>query len=198
MIIASSNPPSEQATQAPDEREEARLFWRLRRLTTTAQLRQLLGAARLRTALVVSLSVFFWVGLFALFYAGFVFLLKHVGAVAVETRDDTIEFVFHLFFASLNLMLVFSAGIIMYGGLFSSEETRFLLTQPVRAHRVILHKFHEALLFSSWGFFLLASPLTVAYGLAAEAPWHYYALIGPLILAFVYIPTGLGCSAACC
>lgn len=180
----------------PDERDEARLFWRVRRQTTVATLRQLMNEARLRTALVATLSVFFWAGLFVLFYYGFRFLLGQMGAVAAETHDQTIEFVFHLFFASLNVMLVFSSGIILYSGLFSSEETRFLLTQPVRVERVVLHKFQEALLFSSWGFFLLASPLTIAYGVAAGSPWHYYALIGPLILSFVYIPSGIG--AVCC
>src|SRR5690606_15788159 len=45
-------------------------------------------------------------------------------------------------------------------------------------------------------FFLLASPMMVAYGWVVSAPWYYYALILPLIVAFVYIPCGVG--AICC
>lgn len=176
--------------------DEARVMWRARYQTIRAQLRQVLNNARLRTTLVVFLSILFWIGLFALFYVGLTFLLKHVGPSGDHYHAQTIEFIFHLFFASLNVMLVFSAGIILYSGLFASEETRFLLTQPIRPERIVQHKLQEATLFSSWGFFLLASPLTIAYGLVVEAPWHYYALIGPLILAFVYIPSGIG--AACC
>lgn len=179
-----------------DPRDEAELFWRLRLVETRAHLRQLMDTARLRTLLVVGLSLFFWVGLFALFYSGFAFLNGNIAPPGEPIHAKTVEFVFHLFFASLNVMLIFSSGIILYGGLFSSAETRFLLTTPAREERVVLHKFQEATLFSSWGFFLLASPLTLAYGISVGAPWHYYALIGPLILAFVYIPCVVG--ALCC
>ncbi len=179
-----------------DEKTEAQLFWRIRRQTTSARLRQLMQTARLRTLLVVALSLFFWFGLFVLFYFSFGFLVNLVGQSNAQFYEQTVAFVFHLFFASLNVMLIFSSGIILYGGLFSSEETRFFLTLPIRSERIVLHKFYEALLFSSWGFFLLASPLTMAYGLAVAAPWHYYVLAPPLILAFAYIPSGIG--ALCC
>ena len=45
-------------------------------------------------------------------------------------------------------------------------EAEFLLTTPVRAERIVLHKFQEAIVFSSWGFLLLGSPMLVAYGYA--------------------------------
>ena len=167
-------------------------MWRVRRLVLQAQLQQLFTDSRLRTLLVVSLSLFFWLGLFVLFYQGFLLLVHYVGKPGATYHAQTVEFIFHLFFASLNVMLVFSSGIIVYSGLFASQETRFLLTQPVRPERIVLHKFQEAALFSSWGFFLLASPLAIAYGIATTAPWYYFALLGPLILSFVYIPCGLG------
>lgn len=176
----------------PGEDREAHLMWRLRWSVARVKLGQLLVESRLRTALVIGLSVFFWCGLFAVFYEGFAFLVKYVGRAGAQYHADTVRLVFHVFFASLNVMLVFSSGIILYSGLFCSPETRFLLTQPVRDERVVLHKFQEAVLFSSWGFLLLASPMTIAYGIVAEAPWYYFALIGPLILSFVYIPCGLG------
>ena len=36
----------------------------------------------------------------------------------------------------------------------------------------------------------------IAYGIVAEAPWYYYCLLLPLIVSFVYIPSGVG--AICC
>jgi ABC-2 type transport system permease protein len=104
--------------------------------------------------------------------------------------------VFHLFFASLNVMLIFSSAIILYTGLFNSPETQFLLTLPIRPERLVLYKFQEAVFYSSWGFFLLASPMMIAYGMVAGAPWYYYCLMLPFIVAFVYIPSGIG--ALCC
>lgn len=176
----------------PSEDREAVLLWRLRGRIARTHLIQLFTTARLRTTLVVALSMLFWAGLFALFYEGFRFLVHFVGSVGDKYHADTVRFVFHLFFASLNVMLVFSSAIITYGGLFASPETRFLLSLPARAERVVLHKFQESVIFSSWGFFLLASPLAVAYGIVADAGWHYFALTPALIIAFVYIPCAIG------
>jgi ABC-2 type transport system permease protein len=153
-------------------------------------------AGRLRTALIMALSIFFWAGLFVLFYAGFSFLVEHVGPAGANYHAQTVKFVFHLFFASLNVMLVFSSGIILYSGLFNSAEVRFLLSLPVRPERIVLYKLQEAVFFSSWGFFLLASPMMVSYGIVVGAPWFYYCLLLPLIVSFVYIPSGVG--AICC
>ena len=140
----------------------------------------------------IGLSLFFWFGLFTLFYEGFDFVVEHVGPPGASYHAQTVRFVFHLFFASLNVMLVFSSGIILYTGLYNSPETAFLLTLPVRAERLVLYKFQEAVFFSSWGFFLLASPMMIAYGIVVAAPWYYYCLILPLIVSFVYIPSGVG------
>ena len=124
--------------------------------------------ARLRTSLVIGLSLFFWLGLFALFYKGFEFVVQHVQKPGAAYHAQTMRFVFTLFFLSLQVMLIFSSGIILYGGLYPSRETEYLLTLPVRDERLVYHRFQEALLFSSWGFFLLASPMLFAYGLVVE------------------------------
>src|SRR3954463_10722706 len=176
----------------PNEEREAQLLWRLRYRVTRAQMRQLFTTARLRTFLVIGLSFFFWFGLFLLFYAGFQFIVVNIAPAGAPYHAQTVRFVFHLFFASLNVMLVFSSGIILYTGLYKSPETVHLLTLPTRPERIVLYKFQEAVFFSSWGFFLLASPIMIAYGIVAEAPWYYYVLLLPQIIAFVYIPSGVG------
>src|SRR5882757_7407776 len=176
----------------PSEDREAQLLWRLRFRVTRTQLRQLFTTARLRTFLVIGLSLFFWAGLFLLFYAGFQFIVVNIAPAGAPYHAQTVRFVFHLFFASLNLMLVFSSGIILYTGLYKSPETDQLLTLPTRPERVVLYKFQEAVFFSSWGFFLLASPIMIAYGIVVEAPSYYYMLLLPLIVSFVYIPSGIG------
>ena len=119
--------------ELPSEDYEAQLFWRLRYRIATTRLRQLFTSGRLRTSLVIGLSLFFWFGLFALFFAGFQFVVDHVGPPGATYHAQTVRFVFHLFFASLNVMLVFSSGIVLYSGLYNSPETAFLLTLPVRA-----------------------------------------------------------------
>jgi ABC-2 type transport system permease protein len=185
-----------EVTGLPTEDREAQILWRVRYNMARTRLWQLLTKARLRTALVVCLSLFFWVGLFLLFYEGFSFIVDHVGQAGATYHAQTVRFVFHLFFASLNVMLVFSSGIILYTSLYTSAETQFLLSLPIRPERVVLYKFQEAVFYSSWGFFLLASPIMIAYGLVAHAPWYYYGFLLPLIIAFVSIPCAAG--AICC
>jgi ABC-2 type transport system permease protein len=170
--------------------DEARLLWRVRVKSVAAALRQSLATARLRVTLVILLSLLFWYGLFRLFGEGFAFLSATIGHPV--THALTVQAVYNIFFASLMIMLVFSSAIILYGGLYCSSEAEFLLTTPVCPERIVLHKFQEAIVFSSWGFLLLGSPMLVAYGLQASAPWYYFALLVPFMAAFTYIPGGIG------
>ncbi len=153
-------------------------------------LRQAMEEARLRVTVVVVLSFIFWVGLFVLFAGGFELIDSLLEQSAI--RDQTYEVIFDIFFVSLMVMLVFSAGVILYSSLYRSREAEFLLTIPVRNARVFLHKFQEAVFFSSWGFVLLGTPMLVAYGIVTLAPWYYFALLLPFIVAFVHIPAAFG------
>ena len=69
------------------------------------------------------------------------------------------EYLFSMFFLSISIMLFFSTGIITYTGLFHSREGAFLLTTPASTDRIFAYKFAESVAISSWGFFLLGSPV---------------------------------------
>jgi ABC-2 type transport system permease protein len=178
----------------PSVDDEARTFWRLRRRIFGNLVAQACTAAWVRLVLVMALSLMLWGVLFLLSRDAFHFLQSTVPSR--ELYEQIVRAIFGMFFASLMVMLVFSAGIILYASLFHSPETRFLLTQPVRVERVYFHKFQESLLLSSWGFLLLGSPVLVAYGLVARAPWYYFVLLFPSMAAFVYIPAAIG--GICC
>ncbi len=169
---------------------EANAFWRMRYRIIATLLRQVASRARFRFMLIVLLSVLLWCGLFWLFADGFVFL--KTGIRDPDMHDLAVRAVFGMFFAALMVMLVFSAGIILYSSLFRSPEIGFLLTIPARTGRVFLHKFQEAVVLSSWGFLLLGSPMLLAYGMVTGAPWYYYAMFLPFMIGFVYIPASLG------
>jgi ABC-2 type transport system permease protein len=170
--------------------DESAAFWRLRFRLVRTQVRQTMLAARFRAALILALSAVLWCGLFWIFKSGFEYLRMEIAHP--ETHDRLVQAIFSTFFAALLLMLVFSAAIILYGSLFRSSETMFLLTLPTRTEQVFLHRFQEAVVFSSWGFLLLGSPLLLAYAIVAHAPWYYYVMLAPYLLAFVYIPCGVG------
>lgn len=174
--------------------DEARQFRWLRRRMSANHLHQVLTQSRLRVSLVSLLTGILWIGLFQLFVEGFQFLSVMIPDPV--THDDTARAVFSVFFASLTLMLVFSTGIIVYGGLFRSPEVQFLFSLPVRTERIFLHKFQESMLFSSWGFLLLGTPMLVAYGSVEHSGWYYFTSLLPFLIGFAYIPGSLGAIAA--
>jgi len=167
---------------------ESRLFLRLRATLAWETLRSMLADSRLRLTLVAVLSGLFWAALYGLFVEAFTFLdALHAGVISL---------LFNAFFSSLMIMLVFSTGILMYGGMYCSTEARLLLTLPARPEMIYAHKFREAIWFSTWGFVLLGSPMLAAYGVARGAAWPYFVLMLPFMLAFVVIPASLG--GICC
>jgi ABC-2 type transport system permease protein len=159
------------------------LRWRL----VVNQLRSILAGSRLRVLMILVCSTVFWVGLFGLFFQGFHFLGSFV-----KLTNEIIEYIFGMFFLSLLVMLVFSTGIIMHTGLFSSREAAYLLTTPATTDRIFAYKFWEAMAFSSWGFLLLGSPMMVAYGIRVNARAPFYFVFLAYLLAFVLIPGSIG------
>lgn len=169
----------------------ARAFADLRGRLLWNGLRSALVHARLRLGMILVCSAIFWVGLFGLFFEGFQFLNSYF-----NLTNDIIVSVFSIFFLSLLIMLIFSTGIILHSSLFQSRECAFLLATPASPDQIFAHKFVEAIIFSSWGFLLLGSPMMVAYGLTAHAPWPFYAMFLIYLIGFVLIPGSLGAIAA--
>lgn len=169
---------------------EAAAFRRMRGRVVRTLIWQTLTRSSLRFFLVILLSVTLWMILFRLFEEGFAFFSS-----AIRTRellDAVTHSVFtHLFFA-LMIMLVFSSSVMLYGSMYRGADLALLFSLPVRAERVFLCKFQEALFLSSWAFLLLASPMLLAYGKIADVPWYYYLEILPALIAFTYIPAALG------
>ncbi|HPP54536.1 MAG TPA: hypothetical protein PK777_16400, partial [Thermoguttaceae bacterium] len=143
--------------------------------------------------LIAVLSLVLWGVIFWLCLDGFHFLRAAVAHT--PTHDQIVHHVFGMYLLALMLMLTISSGILLYGMLFRGPDIAFLLTLPVSTERVFLHKFQEAVWLSSWAFVLLSSPMFVAYGLAAQSPWYYYAVLVPFLAAFSYIPAAVGAMA---
>jgi ABC-2 type transport system permease protein len=159
------------------------LRWRL----TWNTIASLLSGSRLRLSMILICSLIFWLGLFALFLGGFEFI-----ELADELFRTMFEYLFSMFFLSISIMLFFSTGIITYTGLFHSREGAFLLSTPATTDRIFAYKFAESVAISSWGFFLLGSPLMAAYGLRIKAPAAFYAMFVIYLLMFVLIAGSLG------
>lgn len=143
--------------------------------------------SRLKVGVVAFFAMGFWLGLFGLFHEGFQFLTGYP-----DLLNWVMDYILSLFFFSLTLMLVFSNGIISYTSLFRARETWFLMSQPIQPGELFLYKFSESVVFSSWAFLFLGTPLMGAYGAIAAKSWTFYPLTVLLFLAFVLIPAALG------
>ena len=184
----SSIPTRSPETTLLNKTQEARVYRRLHTVIIKTTIRELLAQSRLRATLAVLMSLVIWIALFFIMLEGFSFLQREAGAFT----EETIEKVLNIFYASLMVMLFFSSAILTYGGVYQSQEIRFLITTPTTASRIFQYKFSEAVFLSGWGFILIGSPMLVAYGIVVDANWHYYALLLPLMISFTYIPTGFG------
>ena len=97
-------------------------------------------------------------------------------------------------FFILSSLLLFSTAILLYSGLFTASESRFLLTTPIPDDHIFAYKFQGALAFSNWGFLLLGSPVLIAFGLLVEppAPWLFFVALPLFFLGFVLMPGAIG------
>jgi ABC-2 type transport system permease protein len=97
-----------------------------------------------------------------------------------------------MMFLTLGVLLIFASGLILYGSLFASQESIFLLSKPIRDDWVFAYKFQGAVAFSSYAFLLLGVPVLLAYGIVGEAPWYYYLFLPFFFLGFTLLPGSLG------
>jgi ABC-2 type transport system permease protein len=171
----------------------SRLFRWLRQRLFHNGLHLLWRRSRLRLALIVVFSTLLWVGLYRIFLNGLHFLYRvRTFPQAQDIADQFLEMFFGLFFLSLTGLMAFSGGLLLYGSLFRSSEAGFLLSTPAPTGQIFAHKFQETLFYSGWGFLLLGTPLLIAYGVEANAPWYYYGLFLLYLYGFLLFTSGLG------
>ena len=179
-------PPSPERKAA----DQARAFWTMRTRVIRSRLTGMMNENRLRLFIATSLTLILWSGMFYIFLDGFHFL--KTGIFDNDLCNRMVQSIFSLYFAALMVMLIFSVAILLYGSLFRAKDLVFLMTWPVRIERAFLHKFQDAMFFSSWAFLLLGSPMVLALGIVQDAPFYYYLMIVPLLVTFTYIPATIG------
>jgi ABC-2 type transport system permease protein len=178
-----------QLAELSHEVNQPLLFQRLRRRLLRNGTRVAMRQSSVRIVSILFCSILVWGGIYAgSAYGFYLFQVQHLplfgGIVSLLAFD--------LLFLSLTVLLIFSSSIILYGSLFSSTESTFLLTTPAAADQVFAYKYQAAIAFSSWAFILLGSPVLIAYGIVSDAPWYYYFLLPLFFLGFVLLPGSIG------
>lgn len=173
----------------PGPKSATRLFQVLRWRRLRHTIRDLYGNSSRPISILLCCLVIWCFGFFVS-YEGFTFVQNQ--KLLVSLKGGLIGTVFDTLFFTLSVMLVFSTGIILYGSLFSSRETPFLLSTPIPDDHVFSFKFQGAIAFSSSAFLLLGSPLLLAYGIVADAPWYFYPMTLVFFLGFILLPGAVG------
>jgi len=155
------------------------------------RLQGLAGESRLKVWFIGVFAALFWVGLLAVFLRSFAFVDRFPGL-----KDVLLAHLFSLLFFALMVMLIFSTGVISFGSLFRSNESHFLLTQPVSPQSIVAYKFIESLLFGSWALVFLGAPALVAYGLSSDVPLYFFPMSLLVFVPFVAVPAALGTAAS--
>ncbi len=163
---------------------QAAVFRRLRWRLVRNGIASAMVAGRVKVLTMVSTSALVAALVFALSWYGFAELIDR----QVPAKGLIVGGLYDLMFFTLGGMLVFSTGVILYASLFTSPESRFLLTTPATADRIFAEKFQSAVALSSWAFLVLGMPILVAYGVVAGLPWYYHALLPVFLLGFVLLP----------
>lgn len=161
-------------------------FWQFRNV-----LDQHLRDAPIRSFLVLALLALIWLALYVLLSE----ILRHVhGWELVGVVAD--QHLFVHFFVVLAIMLAFSNAILTYGGMYGRTEAGHLLALPLNAHDVVVVKWFESILLSSWSFMLLGVPMMLAIARNSPVEWYYYPMFLAHFLGFITIPACLGLLAA--
>ncbi|MEI6217301.1 MAG: hypothetical protein WCP86_00215 [bacterium] len=148
----------------------------------------LLGAGRemkrhslFKTSFIALFVVGLTTGLFFLFLSGFRFL-GQIGPLIISS-------LLSLFFLGLGSMLAISSILTSYATIYRSNDIPFLLARPYSTSEIVVYKFLESCLLSSWAFFFVVVPFIGAYA------WYQHLSLLFALWTFLFsIPFVIFCS----
>lgn len=152
---------------------------------------QQLRDAPVRTLITIGLLVLIWAALYFLLSTVFR-SVQRWGVASIVVNQH----IFVHFFLVLAVMLGFSNAILGFGALFGRSEAALLLGTPAHPRHVVLVKWIEGMLLSSWSFLLLGVPLMLAVAEYGRVDWSFYVLFVLHFVCFVAIPSNIGLLAA--
>jgi len=143
--------------------------------------------SRFKIAVVLFFMIIFETMLFFLFYDGFKFL-HNLGGAGIFI----VQHLFALFFLAIGTMLAVSGIVSSYATIFRSDEVHFLMVQPVALSDIIVYKFFESTLISSWAFLFIVIPFICAYAQYQFMPLIFVLWTALFSIPFLAICSGLG------
>src|ERR1700687_2547520 len=149
--------------------------------------RRLDRRGRLQIAVLATLGIAFWAGIFVFFYRVLRYFLSVEDFGPVLTYK-LLSMVFLTFFS----ILLFSNIITALSTFFLSGEIDRLLAAPTRRGVFFCARFTDTMIESSWMVVVFAVPAFLAYGIAHHAGPLFYVATVVTLPAFLVIPAAIG------
>ncbi|HET7746669.1 MAG TPA: hypothetical protein VFM29_05175, partial [Vicinamibacteria bacterium] len=111
-----------------------------------------------------------------------------------ELGDYLVRLGLSWLFLTFLSFVAFSAVVTALSTFFLSEDLRLLLAAPVEPDRLFYARYARTAAQASWMVATFVVPVLLAVGLARCAPWFFYLSIPLVVLPFVLVPVGVGCT----
>jgi ABC-2 type transport system permease protein len=146
--------------------------------------------SRLKWVFVLLFALLCEAGLFYIFLDGLRFLDKFGGVGGMIVGR-----LFALFFLGLGIMLAMSSMVTAYSTMFRSEEIPFLMATPLEISQIVVYKFIESTVLSSWAFFFIVVPFIGAYAWHEKVSVMFAAWTFLFSVPFLVVCSALGAAA---
>lgn len=148
-------------------------------------------SVRQQSPVLVGLIVCFIFGYLCIAYQLFCKAFRFLNAFP-GLGQAIVERIMFVLFAFLFGLLVVSNTIVLYTNLFRNPEVQWLLSTPVPPRSIFMAKLLEGVLYASWAFVFLISPMLAAYGRTMNAGWGFYAGSVAAVALFIVLPGVIG------
>lgn len=89
-------------------------------------------------------------------------------------------------------LLIFSNIVVALSTFYLSDDLELLLSLPVSPQAFFYTRFGDTLAQSGWMMVMFGVPVFLAFGIAAGAPWPYYATLAVVVPAYLALPATFG------
>ncbi|KMP12603.1 hypothetical protein UR09_00820 [Candidatus Nitromaritima sp. SCGC AAA799-A02] len=144
-------------------------------------------------------KVFRWSMIFvmgALFVAGdYVFfhrIIRYLDGLPLQVGEELIVQLINVVFLTFLVMVLFSSLIVSLSVFYLSADLEMLHSMPLSPTSVMIVRFIQSVVNSSWMMLLFAIPVFAAYGKYFDVSFGYYFFLGAALIPFVFIPCAVG------
>jgi len=137
------------------------------------------------------LFILFGLGFWASLFGGLIYVVELFYQVEVFGPLLTRKLL-ELMVVALFGLLIFSNIVVALSTFYLSEDLELLLSLPVSPQAFFYTRFVDTLAQSGWMMVMFGVPVFLAFGLAAGAPWPYYATLAVVVPTYLALPAGFG------